>query len=224
MLAKGARKTTSRKAGHLEPFMHVSLVLAQARTWDIITEAAIVESFRYLREHLDAIAQATYLAELVDHFTDADDDNPQLWELALLVLRELDATAASGRPLAPLLLRWFDLQLLSVTGFQPQFFHCLGCANDLEAVLNFLSLAEGGVFCPTCGAQRHDVEPVQPDVLKVLRFLQSRPWNEVQPLQPRPAVLQGVDQVLQRFISNVVERHLRTPEFLRRLELMRRTG
>ena len=127
-------------------------------------------------------------------------------------------------PLAPLLLRWFDLQLLSVTGFQPQFFHCLGCASDLEAVLNFLSLAEGGVFCPNCGAQRHDVEPIQPDVLKVLRFLQSRPWSEVQPLQPRPAVLQGVDQVLQRFISSVVERHLRTPEFLRRLEMMRRTG
>ena len=222
VLAKGVRKTTSRKAGHLEPFMHVTLVLAQARTWDIVTEAAALESFRHLRENLDAIARATYVVEMVDHFSDAGDDNQPLWELALYILRELDAIAASDRPQPPLLLRWFDLQLLSLSGFQPQLFHCVGCGSDLAAVVNFLSLAAGGVFCPNCGAQRNDVEPIQPDSLKVLRFLQSQPWQEAQRLAPRPAVIQTVESVLQRFVSSVVERHLRTPEFLRRLEGMRR--
>ena len=37
-IAKGIRKTTSRKAGHLELFAHTALQVADARTWPIITE------------------------------------------------------------------------------------------------------------------------------------------------------------------------------------------
>ena len=157
LLAKGVRKTTSRKAGHVELFTHVTLVVAQARTWDLITEAAMVESFRHLREDLDAIAAASYVAELLDNFTDSNDDNQPLWELALFALRTLDAAASAPEAAAPNLLHWFDLQLLSLTGFQPQFFHCLSCEKPLQPELNYFSLADGGVFCPRCGSQRDSV-------------------------------------------------------------------
>ena len=96
LLAKGVRKTVSRKAGHLEPFTHAHVMVAQARTWDLITEATTVESFRHLRENLDAIGQAAYACELVDAFSDSGDENRPLWELALFVLRELDEASATG--------------------------------------------------------------------------------------------------------------------------------
>ncbi|MEZ4640679.1 MAG: DNA repair protein RecO [Caldilineaceae bacterium] len=87
LIAKGIRKTTSRKAGHLELFTHVSMLVAQARTWDIVTEATAVESFRHLREDLDSISCAAYVAELVDVFGEASDDSRNLWDLLLLALR-----------------------------------------------------------------------------------------------------------------------------------------
>ncbi len=217
LLAKGVRKTTSRKAGHVELFTHVALVVAQARTWDIITEASTVESFRHLRENLDAIAAANYVAELVDNFTDANDDNQPLWDLALFALRALDETAKLTDASAPNLLRWFDLQLLSLSGFQPQFFHCLSCEEPLQAELNYFSLADGGVFCPRCGSQREGLEPIQPDILKVLRFLQSQPYAAVARVQVRPAVARAVDNLLHRYMASVVESHLRSPDFLRRV-------
>ena len=216
VLAKGVRKTTSRKAGHLEPFMHVSLVLAQARTWDIITEAATVESFRHLRENLDAIARATYL-EMVDHFTDAGDDNQPLWELALYILRELDATAASGSVRPTVALRWFDLQLLSLSGFQPQLFHCVGCGSDLAAV-EFFQSGRRRRFLSRLRrpAQRCGADPAgQPQSAA----LSAEPTvEEVQRLTAASGCHSRRGNVLQRFVSSVVERHLRTPEFLRRLE------
>ena len=224
LLAKGVRKTTSRKAGHVELFTHVALVVAQARTWDLITEAAMVESFRHLREDLDAIAAASYVAELLDNFTDAADDNQPLWELALFALRTLDAAAAAPEAAAPNLLHWFDLQLLSLTGFQPQFFHCLSCEEPLQPELNYFSLADGGVFCPRCGSRRDGVEPLQPDTLKVLRYLQSQPYDAVARLQVRPAIARGVDSLLHRYMASVLERHLRSPDFLRRLAALARTA
>lgn len=222
LLAKGVRKTTSRKAGHLEPFAHVQLVIAQARTWDIITEATTVESFRHLRSDLDAIGKAHYVCELVDCFAEPGDENRLLWDLALFALRELDAAAHAGiAGEGTQLLLWFDLHLLALTGFQPEFFHCLGCGNEVEPVLNFLSLAEGGVFCSRCGAQRSDVEPLDVDTLKVLRYLQRHPWGEVSRLQVRPALRRMVDNVIHRYLASILERHVRSTDFLRRLEHMR---
>lgn len=218
VIAKGIRKTTSRKAGHLELMTHASLLVAQARTWDIVTEAVTVESFRHLRQNLEAIGYASYACELIGAFTEADDDNQPLWELLLFALRALDEYGRSPAPVDPqLLLRWFDLHLLSLTGFQPQFFHCLACDEPITAVVNYLSLAEGGVFCPRCGQAQGDVETIDPDVLKILRFLQSRPWADVQRVSVRPVILQQVETILYRYLLTVLERHLKSTDFLRKL-------
>ncbi len=218
LIAKGVRKTTSRKAGHLELFTHASLLVAQARTWDIITEAVTVESFRHLREDLDHIGRAGYICELLDAFTEAEDENQPLWDLALLALRVLNE-ASDYDP--QLLLRWFELHLLSLTGFQPELFHCLGCGEALEPVTNFLSLQEGGVYCPRCGQSRVDCEAVPPDVLKILRHLQRQPWADIQRLKVRPSLLRQVENILYRYLLTVLERQLRSVEFLRRLQQSR---
>ena len=44
-VAKGARKVTSRKAGHLQPFTHVTLQLARGRDLLIVTQAETVNAF-----------------------------------------------------------------------------------------------------------------------------------------------------------------------------------
>lgn len=223
LIAKGIRKTTSRKAGHLELFTHAALFIAQARTWDIVTEATTIENFRHLRESLEAIGCASYVGELVNSFTEADDDNLPLWDLLLFVLRELDEQSHTTTPYdPPLLLRWFELHLLTITGFQPQLFQCLACEEPLTAVTNFLNLSEGGVYCPDCAKGQHDVEPLEPDVLKVLRFLQSRDWSEVRSLVVRPLIMLRVENILYRYLLTVLERQPKSAEFLRRLQSMAR--
>lgn len=252
-IAKGIRKTTSRKAGHLELFTHASLLVAKARTWDIITEATTIESFRYLRETLETIAYANYLCELVSCFTEADDDNQPLWDLLLFSMRTLNEyaqllTTTANQPAVatapietPLLnrasddritevsaemirgaisvhVRWFELQLLSISGFQPQFFHCLGCNESITPTTNFLSLENGGVFCPRCATGQTDVEPIDADVLKILRHLQRTHWVDLQSTQIRPFILLAVENVLHRYLLTVLEHQLKSIQFLRNLQ------
>jgi DNA repair protein RecO (recombination protein O) len=218
LIAKGIRKTTSRKAGHLEPLSHTSLLVAQARTWDIITEAVTVESFRHLREDLDAIGCASYVSEVVISFTEADDDSQPLWDLLLFTLRTLDEHCRGEIQCEPtLLLRWFELHLLNHTGFQPQLFYCLACDNPLQPVLNYLSLSEGGIYCGECGVTRNDIEAIDPDVLKILRYLQSHPWADVSKLTVRPYLLQQCESILYRYLLTILEHHLKSTDFLRKL-------
>jgi DNA repair protein RecO (recombination protein O) len=231
VIAKGVRKTSSRKAGHLEPFAHTNLQLAEARTWDIVTEAVTVEAFRHLREDLDAIGRAGYIAEMIESFGEGEDDHRLLWELTTGALRDLDEIAAGTQSAdRNVHLAWFMLHLLSITGFQPQLHFCLGCDEEIQPVTNFLHLQEGGVYCPNCAAQfgaqgndsrsalAHGLEAIEPDVLKVLRYLQRTPWSEARRLTVRPANMRRVENILHRYIMLVLERQLRSVDFLRRMQ------
>jgi DNA repair protein RecO (recombination protein O) len=222
VIAKGVRKTTSRKSGHLELFTHASLLVAQARTWDIVTEVSTVESFRHIRTDLDTIGHASYVCELIDRFTEAEDENPLLWELLLFALRYLDE--AGKQPVGynvSLMMRWFEMHLLSITGFQPQFFHCLECQNSLTPTRNFLSLANGGIFCATCAQRHSNLEETEVDVLKMLRYLQSQPWDLVQGVSIRPHIMQRIENILYRYLLTILERQLHSTDFLRRLRTLR---
>ena len=216
LIAKGSRKTTSRKAGHLELFNHVSLLVAQARTWDIITESVTVESFLQLRSDLDAISRAAYICELVDAFTAEDDEFEAVWELLLLCLRNLDG-GASGEAEADLLLRWFELQLLRLMGFQPEIFACLGCGEGLRPVENFLHLVAGGFFCPQCGRTMQGAELVNVSTLKILRHLARNQWEALRGLQLTHTSAMAVESILHRYLVTVLERRLKSTDFIHRL-------
>lgn len=225
VIAKGVRKTTSRKAGHLEPFAHTSLLIAEARTWDIVTEAVTVESFRHLRDDLDAIVRAGYIAELADAFSESDDEHRPLWELLLHTLRELDAAAAGTAEFdRNVLVAWHLLHLLSLSGFQPQLFHCLNCDEELQPVTNFFSMTEGGVYCPNCAPGHQGAEPIDADLLKILRYLQARAWSEVNRLYVPQPLMRRVDHLLHRYLLSVLERSVRSVELLRRIQNDARFG
>lgn len=213
LLAKGVRKTTSRKAGHVELFMLTHMLVAQGRTWDIVSQAEVVESYRDLRNDLDRTSQAYYLAELVDRFTEEHDANSPLFELLALTLAHLGHADD-----AFILLRYFELHLLSLTGYQPQLHFCVACQEALEPVENnYFHFVDGGALCPTHGQTRPNAELLPLPVLKVLRFLQTEPWEKVVNLQLTPATRQQVETLLLGYITFLLERRLKSVDFLRRL-------
>lgn len=212
LLAKGVRKTTSRKAGHIELFMLTDMLVAHGRTWDIISQAEIVEPFRGLREDLDKTSHAYYLAELVDRFTEEHDPNQPLFELLALTLARLSHADSTS-----LALRYFEVHLLSLTGFQPQLYFCVAGDEAIEPVENYFHYADGGVLCPEHGRLRPNAEPLPLPVLKVLRFLQTEPWESVAKLQLSAETSQQVELLLLGYITYVLERQLKSVEFLRTL-------
>ncbi len=66
VIAKGIRRTSSKRSPHLELFTHVDLVLHKGKIWDSVSEVNTIEIFQGLRKHLSRISIAYYLSELVD--------------------------------------------------------------------------------------------------------------------------------------------------------------
>ncbi len=212
LLAKGVRRAASRKAGHLEPFTYTDLLVAKGASLDLVTQAETITSHRHVREDLWLSSLAYYVVELADAFTQDEDPNALLFELMLETLDRLDANRAVN-----LAVRYYELHALDLAGYQPQLFHCVQCNQPLQQEVNFLSFERGGCLCPTHGSNVPGTAALPLDVLKVMRYLQSRAWEQVEVLQLRPEVVGQIEGLLARYIVYHLERTLRAPVFLERL-------
>jgi DNA repair protein RecO (recombination protein O) len=212
LLAKGVRRPASRKAGHIEPFTYVDLLVARSHNLDLVTQAETRAAHRRLREDLWRNSWAYYVAELADAFTQEGDPNELAFDLLLETLERLDGDANPA-----LVTRYFEMHLLGLAGFQPQLFRCLQCGVLLKPEVNYLSLERGGALCPEHGAAQHDTIALPLAVFKVLRFLQTRSWEDVVRLQLGPQVSQEVETLMSRYIVYHLERNLSSTAFIQRL-------
>jgi len=209
LLGKGIRKPTSRKAGHLELFTHASLLVAQGRNLDIVTQAETLQTFRGLREDLIRTSYAYYVAELVDQFATEGAENVSLFRLLLEMLSLLE----TGRRL-DVLARAFELHVLDVAGYRPQLHTCPRCRQTLTPTVNFLSLAEGGVLCPRCGELDRAARPLSLNTFKTLRFLQAQPLAAADRLNLSARLRGELEQVLRGILVYTLERQLKSTAFL----------
>ncbi len=212
-VAKGARKPSSRKTGHVELFNRASLLIATAREIDIVTQADTLEPFLRLRDDLDRLSYAYYFAELVDRFTEEGEENRALYDLILQSFHWLEQTSELPRTA-----RYFELRLLDTLGYRPQLYHCVNCREELQPEENFFSPEAGGMLNPKCRDSHRDVRSVPLNALKVLRFLQSREYAEVQKLNLSSDVETTVEELLHHYLTHHLERNLKSIQFLNTLK------
>jgi DNA repair protein RecO (recombination protein O) len=222
-IAKGARRTTSRLAGHLELFTRTQLLLATGRELDVVTQAEARERLDHLRDdHWHATA-AWYVAELVDRFLEDADPHARLYALFTRTLRLLDegagqppaegeAWTAGARVRSWLALRYFELHLLDELGYRPALHHCAGCETPLRPEEHGYSAELGGALCPACSryAQRRLMLPA----LKVLRLLQTSEWEAVPRLRLEPSLRAEIEGAVQSSVRFHLDREVKSWGFL----------
>jgi DNA repair protein RecO (recombination protein O) len=118
-VAKGARKPSARKTGHVELFNCVELQLSVAREIDIVTQAQTLEPFLRVRDDLDRLSYAYYFAEITDRFVEEEIEHSEVYELMLDALHWIETTDHLSRTA-----RYFEMQLLDALGYRPQLHVC----------------------------------------------------------------------------------------------------
>jgi DNA repair protein RecO (recombination protein O) len=209
-VAKGVRKTRSRKAGHLEPFTRVSLLLAAGRSMHIITQAETQNAYLSLRDDLTLIGYASYLAELTDRFTYEEDENRTLFRLLADSLRRL---TQSSDPL--LTVRYFEIRLLDLMGFRPKLTECAERGEEIEPQDQFISAARGGVICPRCARDVPGARPISVEALKYLRHFQRSAYSDAVRARIPPQTHQELEIIMDDYLTYLLERNLNSPAFIR---------
>jgi DNA repair protein RecO (recombination protein O) len=212
-VAKGVRKLRSRKAGHLEPFTRASLQLAKGRDLPIVTQAEALDLYMPVREDLGLYGYASYAVELLDRFTYEEGENLAMFRL----LRDTLSRLAKGEN-PPFALRYYELRLLELLGYRPQLFTCAHCEEEIKPRDQYFSAEQGGVLCPRCGQGVPGVLPVSMNALKYLRHLQRSNYLEASRASIPPQVNAEMENLLQVYITYLLERKLNTPGFMRKIK------
>lgn len=214
VVAKGARKIRSRKAGHLEPFTQVQMQLARSRDLPIVTQVETVDAYLPLRDNLLLTGYAAYLIELLDRITyDEEGPHPPMFHLLA------DSLSRLSEGLDPwLVVRYYEMRLLDFSGFRPQLFHCANCSDEIQPVKQFFSFQTGGVICPRCGTGLPGLREVDVESLKYLRHFQRSTFAQAARANPEPETRREVEILMQSYFTYLLERELKTPGFLKRLK------
>jgi len=219
-VAKGVRKARSRLAGHVEPLTHATFMLARGKTLDIVTQVQTIESFRSLRDDLDRLSRAVYACELLDQFTEPQEEHFDLYRLLLDTLRRIATRDEIDMPL-----RYFEMALLDEMGYRPELEDCVGCRRPLAAEMNYWNAGAGGVACPLCRAAEATLRAISPNALKVLRLLLHGSFADVAGVRIDASLAVELERALLEYVRWVLERDVRSAgliDVLRRRPAARR--
>ena len=212
--AKGARKVGSRKGGHVELFVRSKMLIAKGRgDIDIVSQVEMIDAYRGLREDLTRSTYAHYAVELIDAFAEEGSEQPEMFDLLAEALTWI-ATADN----LPLAARYFELKLLTLAGFQPQLFYCADKGEPLQEIAadEFYGWSPnaGGALCPQHAQGRSDSSRLSLNALKVLRHAIRSDYATFTALNLRDTVSSEVEQVMLRYVQYVLERKVKSVEFL----------
>ena len=165
-IAKGARRSRKRFANAIEPFC-CSRILFSRRSPDslaLIEGCDVLSHFPGIRSDLGKTLAASCLIDLTDQFTPEDKKSEALFCLLLDFLRLLEETA-----LTEALLRFFEIRLLRISGYDPVLDRCISCKTPIakEAAYRF-DAAKGGLTCNVCAPWSRDAIPVSLGTIRTL--------------------------------------------------------
>ncbi|HEY3275320.1 MAG TPA: DNA repair protein RecO [Syntrophorhabdaceae bacterium] len=147
-IAKGASKSRKRFSNTLEPFNHIKVEYFEKSGSGLvrIDNADIVATNQGIEVSLKRACTASFFTEFSDRLSREREKNKALF----YTLKEILETARV-RELSYGDILYYQLKMLDVLGYMPNFRHCVYCGKSVaDEVKRYFSRQRGGVLCPAC--------------------------------------------------------------------------
>ncbi len=142
-LARGARSLKSRKMSSTMQFCYGNFVLYGQADKYFIKEAELIESFFDIRQSIEGLALANYIAEVLSDVTVEEAES----DLLRLSLNSLYAIA-KGRYSLTKIKAVFEIRCASILGFMPDVLACHTCEEKSGEF--FFDIMSGIIECKSC--------------------------------------------------------------------------
>lgn len=164
--ARGSRNLKSKLFSSTGLFCYAEFTFFTQKGNYYIDDAAVTENFFGLRNSVEALAVAAYIAELV--LTLRPQRPEEIQELLHLSLNSLYLlSAGKAEPLKVKAV--FELRAVSETGFRPDLLACTGCGKFEDPQGFYFDCLNGRLYCPDCAEhQCHDPD-ISMSVLTAMR-------------------------------------------------------
>jgi DNA repair protein RecO (recombination protein O) len=214
-VAHGARRLRSRYGASLEPFTEVTLVYYQKENKDLVSVSSceIIRSQFQEGMSSELLGVLHYMAELVLEFVPDHEQNVRVYKLIAAIL---NALRSAPKTQLPPLVRYFEIWMLKLAGFFPDWNRCALCQRELSRESSVWLTNEGAPQCLQCSGGRGDE----------LRHVEWRTIREILIYAPADflsserngRVINQIGRVATRLINRALERELKSYVVLDRLK------
>jgi DNA repair protein RecO (recombination protein O) len=203
-VAKGAKRLKSRFGGGLEPFsiIHISYFQKEERELVSIGRVELVRSFFEAAGNPRFLQKFSYLAELLLEFAPPHDPNERLYRMARVCLETAAADAESLDSIG----LYFELWILKLGGYLPDWNKCSNCKKQFTASEPASLQINFQIFCPQCQFSRNN-SFVSPEQRRLFADAQRfSPTKFVEAAKDQRESIREISKILRRLISNILGR------------------
>jgi len=225
LIAKSARQSRKRFCGALDLFSVFNLVYAAGKgRLPMLQESTITHPFCRIRSDFKKTAYASYFAEILNNWMEPEVAQPRAFDLLYQVLDRLDRSDLPDELLSIV----FQMTLMILSGFSPNFSTCCRCHAELDCPGDCrigVSFAGGGLICSACSAV-----PVSPMItlsrgtIKELEWMGCGNWNKIARARFSARSVQESLEYLEAFVPYHLGKEPKSLSVLRGLRHERKTA
>ena len=164
--ARGARTLKSRKMSSTMQFCYSKFLLQKRGEYYYVKEAELIENFFDIRQSIEGLALAGYIAEILSDVTVAEAER----ELLRLSLNSLYAIASGKYPIERIKAA-FEIRCAAIIGFMPEVISCAEC-GERDGIFYF-DIMGGSITCAKCKSEmeKQHAEPENPHESRIVSYL-----------------------------------------------------
>ncbi len=207
-IAKGAKRSKKRFANVFEPFSLTSVIFTRKNrdTLAFIEACEIIDHYDAIRTDLEKTLMASYFIDLADHFSPEGKKNEKVFELLQTFLTLLGVQNASDA-----LVRFFEIRMLKLAGFEPTLDHCVACKTPvINGGTYYFYAREGGIKCVNCvGSEQYD-QSVSTGTVRTLLLGKDMDNDKIKLVMLPDILARESRGVLTGFISHILNREVKS--------------
>ena len=211
--AHGARRVGHKLTAASQPLVYSRMTFFEHRGRCTLDEAEMLDAFFELRQDLERLSLALYLAELCEALSDEAPD-PAVFSLMLNTCHALSHWRKPPAIIKPAA----ELRLLSLCGFQPSADGCAACRR-LPPEEPCLHVGQGTIHCAGCRAQLETGVslPLGTDAYLALRHIVLGDPKRLFSFTLTPEPLARLTAAAESFVLTHLERGFGTLAFYKRI-------
>jgi DNA repair protein RecO (recombination protein O) len=201
-VAKGAKRLKSRFGGSLEPFSVIDLIYFQKEERELVSirQIELVKSYFAEASNPNFLQKFAYLAELLTEFAPPSDPNERLYRMAKVCLE----TAAENPDNLESIVLYFELWILKLAGYLPDWQHCDDCKKAISSQADAGLQINFHLLCQSCQKIRNSYL-ISPEQRMIFTTAQKKsPSRFVEFTNDQQMDVRNVSSILKRIITHIL--------------------
>lgn len=214
LIARGAKKLSSKLSGHLEPLSLVDILIIKGKGFDYIGSALGRQAFLGIKDDLNKLYFTGLAIRSFNLLVRDNEPDERLFFLLQRFLEVMDAypEESLSRETGELLYVFFALKLLAELGYKPEMHDCLSCRGQIKSGKNYFNLKNGGLICEDCfkeefalyekqGIRPAEVLTISDNCIRLMRFMTDNKLETASKLRLDKKFIKELSILVNNFIS-----------------------